>query len=282
MRIGLYNIESKIINTALMKISSYHKNKGDDVEWCALGRTYDKRYASSIFDFTDKSYMPDDVIRGGSGFDLTTQLPPEIEDSPLDYSIYPNLDYSILKFSDGCIRKCPYCVVPIKEGEIRPIPPKNLNPKGTYIKVVDNNFFASPSWKNSVLYLMKTQQRIYLSQGIDIRILNTEHILALRALHFLTSKNKQIKFAWDNPKECLEGAIDNLIQYIKPCYLMCYVLIGYWSTPEEDLHRVMFLKDRGVDPYVMPYDKSDVYQKRFAKWCNSKPICNSVAWERYK
>ncbi|GAH23291.1 unnamed protein product, partial [marine sediment metagenome] len=75
---------------------------------------------------------------------------------------------------------------------------------------------ASPTWKKAVEYLLKTQQKIYLSQGIDLRLLTTEHMLVLKALHFLQSKRKQIKFAWDNPKDKLEGAIENLIKYILP------------------------------------------------------------------
>jgi len=265
-----------------MRISQYHKKQGDEVEWYSEGKTYDKSYASSLFSFTDKTNIPSEVICGGSGFNLTTTLSPEIEESDLDYSLYPECDYSILKFSQGCIRKCPFCIVPIKEGKITSLRPKNLNPEGKYIEVTDNNFFANPDWKKSVKYLFRLHQKIYLSQGIDIRILSFSHIMALKALHFFQSNRKQVKFAWDNPKDSLEKPIDNILKYIKPYHLMCYVLIGFWSTPEEDLHRVSYLKERGIVPFVMPYNKKDDYQKAFAIWCNNRRLFFSCSWEEYK
>ena len=61
-----------------------------------------------------------------------------------------------------------------------------------------------------------------------------------------------------------------------------YVLIGYDSTREEDLHRVMTLKSLGCDPYAMPYDKSDDYQRHFVRWVNRRQIFNTCTWEEYK
>lgn len=54
MRVGLIDVDSKIGNLALMKISAYHKKRGDSVEWAFLldKKKYDKIYASSLFDFT--------------------------------------------------------------------------------------------------------------------------------------------------------------------------------------------------------------------------------------
>jgi hypothetical protein len=52
---------------------------------------------------------------------------------------------------------------------------------------------------------------------------------------------------------------------IKPSKIMCYVLIGYWSTPEEDLIRVEKLRELKIDSFVMPYDKTNEYQKKFSR-----------------
>ena len=63
---------------------------------------------------------------------------------------------------------------------------------------------------------------------------------------------------------------------------MCYVLIGYWSTPQEDLERVMTLwEDYKIHSFVMPYNKFDKYQRRFARWCNNKIIFKSCSWSDY-
>lgn len=94
---------------------------------------------------------------------------------------------------------------------------------------------------------------------------------------------KQFKFAWDNPKDNLDDKIDLLLNYIRPYKLMCYVLIGFWSTPEEDMDRVMHLVDKyKISPFVMPYNKFDPYQKKFARWVNNKAVFNKVAWEDFE
>lgn len=59
MKIGLYNLEPKINNSAMMQVSQYYKNRGDEVEIYSplFHDSYDKVYAFSLFDFTDKSYV---------------------------------------------------------------------------------------------------------------------------------------------------------------------------------------------------------------------------------
>lgn len=157
MKIGLYNLEPKIVNTAMMQVSTYEKERGNGIEMYSplYHNTYDKIYAFSLFDFTDKGYATPDMITGGTGFDITSRLPREIEKCDYDWSLYPDCDFSIIWFSRGCIRKCPFCVVNQKEGYIHPVKTKNLNPKGKYIKVMDNNFFANPKWRESIDQLLE-------------------------------------------------------------------------------------------------------------------------------
>ena len=276
MKIGLIDTEPKIFNTALMQISHYHKAQGDSVEWAAPldYDRYDKLYCSSLFDFTDKSQIPERAICGGTGFGLRNKLP---FDCDYDYSIYPKCDFSIVWFSRGCNRNCPWCIVYEKEGKMHPVKPKPLNPNGRYIKVQDNNFFASSRWIAAGAGLLSWGQPVDM-QGVDVRILTPPMLgLLVKLKH-----EKQIKIAWDNPKDDLIPAIENMIEYIKPYRIMCYVLIGYYDNPESDLYRVETLRGLGIDPFVMPYNKKDPYQKRFARWVNMKAIFKSVKWEDYK
>lgn len=279
-KIGLYNLEPKIYNSAMMQVSQYHKNLHDDIYIYSplFHDFYDKVYAFSLFDFTPKDYVRKDMICGGTGFDIKSKLPAEIEACDLDYSIFPDCDYSIVWFSRGCFRNCPFCVVREKEGYIHPVKPKNLNPNGKFIKVMDNNFFANPEWRSAVDQLLEWNQKIDM-QGFDIRIFDAEQGEALQSLkHY-----KAFKFAWDNPKDNLDDKIELLLNYIKPSKLMCYVLIGYWSTPEEDLMRVMHLWDEyKIHAFAMPFNKFDKYQRSFARWCNNKIIFKTRSWEEYK
>lgn len=233
-------------------------------------------YCSSIFDYTDKSQVPERAIKGGTGFDVKIKLPQEIEACDYDYSIYPKCDYSIVWFSRGCIRNCPFCVVSEKEGKIKAVIPKKLNPNGKYIVVQDNNFFARPLWKECVEQLEKWNQPVAF-MGIDIRLINDAQGLALKFI----DHQKKIKIAWDNPKDDIVPQIQKLTKWIKSYKIMCYVLIGYWSTPEQDLHRVLTLAELGIDPFVMPYKKNDPYQKHFARWVN-RFVYKSCSWEDYK
>ena len=280
MKIGLYNLEPNIVNTAMMQVSTYHKLNNDDVYIYSplFHDEYDKIYAFSIFDYTDKGYVRDDMITGGTGFDIKSKLPVEITKCEYDWSLYPDCDYSILWFSRGCMRNCPFCVVREKEGYIHSVEPLNLNPNGEYVKVMDNNFFANPNWNDSVDYLLDLGQKIDM-QGFDIRIFNEDQGEALSQL----KHHKAFKFAWDNPRDNIDDKIELLLDYIKPSNLMCYVLIGYWSSPMEDYQRVMHLWDEyKIHSFVMPYDKFNRYQKDFSRWVNNKIVFKSYTWEEYQ
>lgn len=278
MKVGLYNLEPKIVNTAMMQVSKYHKDKGDEVEMYSPLKEYDKVYAFSIFKFTDKGYVKKDMICGGTGFNISSKLPKEIQECNYDWSLFPNCDYSIIWFSRGCIRDCPFCIVRQKEGKIYSVKPKNLNPKGEYIKITDNNFFANPKWREAVKKLEELNQPVEFQCGIDVRLFTKEQGEALQKLKI----KKYFHIAWDDPKDNLIGKIKFLKEYIKPYRIIVFVLIGYWSNEEEDLYRVEELRKLKVNPFVMPYDKKDRYQKDFARWVNFKAIFKTVKWKDYR
>ncbi len=282
MEIALYNIEPFIHNTALMKISQYHKDNGDHVEWYIdfKRNIYDRIYCSSLFDFTDKSQVPSNAITGGSGFDLNKKLPAAIQVSDLDYSIYPNCKTSYIWFSRGCFRNCKFCIVREKEGFIHSVQPTNINPNSNSIQIMDNNFFGNPNWKDSHIYLDKWNLPIIFSSGIDIRIFNQEQAIFINKYVKLI-RHHVIHFAWDNPLDDLIPQISEMIKYILPYKLMCYVLIGFDSTPEQDLMRVETLRSFNIAPFVMPFNKFDHYQNRFARWVNCKTIFHSTKWKDY-
>lgn len=281
MKIGLIDIEPKIYNTAYMQIAAYYKRGGSIVEWWSpiTHRTFKVVFCSSLFDFTDKTDIPGDAICGGTGFNVQSRLSREMENCELDYSIYPNCHKSILWFSRGCRRKCPWCVVPDKEGGIRPVTVKNLNPRGKYVVVCDNDFFGNPEWSEAINCLRSFGLPCDF-QGIDIRDITRKQAHSLSKLRH----HKRIKFAWDVPddEEKIRAGISQLIQYNSPYKLMCYVLIGFNTTEEQDVHRIETLRSWGVDPFVMPYDRSELYQRSLARYVNRKAIFKKVKWTDYR
>lgn len=280
MIIALWDIDSKLVNLALMKISEYHRNRLDTIKWfMPLDNNYDKLYVSKIFNFTKiPKYNYNNIEIGGTGFDVKKKLRYSINTCQPDYSIYHNCDYSLQYFSRGCIRKCKFCVVPEKEGYIYPVDPMNLNSKGKYIRILDNNFFANPLYKEAINYLIKTNQPVSFDSGLDIRIFNNEQGNLLKKIKIY----KMLYIAWDNPKQDLTNKIKLLTKYIKPYKITVYVLIGFDSLFEEDYLRVMKINELGCNPFVIPYNKNNNYQKKFARWVNRKAIFKSVKWEDYK
>lgn len=289
MNIGLIDVDGhNFPNFALMKISAYHKAKGDSVEWAMplMAESYDLIYKSKIFTFTpdpDATAWPCDVIRGGTGYDIASRLPDEIEASRMmDYDIYPNYDFSIQFLSRGCIRNCPFCLVQQKEGFIKPVDPVDLNPRGHHIEVLDNNFFANPEWKEAIKYLMESGQKVNL-HGVDVRIMNEEQAFYLNRLRIL----KNIHIAWDLPSLDLTDKLKEVIKYLKAWKLTCYVLVGYNSTVEQDLYRLERLRELRIRPFVMPYrdyegrQKPTQYAKDLAHWANRPELFNTCTFAEF-
>lgn len=288
MKIGLIDVDGKYPNFALMKISAYHKMKGDSVEWAnRVFGEYDKVYSSKVFTFTpDWEYIglqAEEIRKGGTGYDISLALSDEIEKMNPDYSIYPKCDFSIQFFSRGCIRNCPFCLVRKKEGWIKPVDPVGLNPKGEWIEVLDNNFFANPEWDKAIVYLIKQRQPINL-HGVDVRLMNEEQAYWLNKLRL----KQNIKIAWDLPNMDLTNKLKEITRYIKPYKLTCYVLVGFNSTIEQDLHRLNTLKELKITPFVQPYRDfknertPSNYEIDLARWANRTQLFKSFNFEDYE
>ncbi len=283
MKIGLIDIEPKIFNTAYMQISEYFLNANCDVKLIDPKEpleyeTCDKLFCSSLFTFTDKTQIPARAECGGTGFDVKTKLPSEIARSQLNYYLYPKCKTSFIWFSRGCIRNCSFCVVRQKEGEIKPVKPKQLNPEGKWITVMDNNFFANFHWSKALSFLCEQEQPVDF-QGIDVRTINHCQASELAKLNH----RKKVKIAWDIPDEKKQviAGIKRLCEYIKPYKIMCYVLIGHDSTEKQNLMRIKDLQKLKIDPYVMCMNRRDRQQKKFQRWVNGHAYRN-VKWENFK
>lgn len=109
-----------------------------------------------------------------------------------------------------------------------------------------------------------------ISQGVDIRIMTDDIAYALSTVKHMRS----IHYAWDLmsfENEVLDG-IRVLTKHIKPWRHMCFVLVGYNTSHDEDAYRVKKLIELGVSPYIMKYNnRSDDYcLNHFARWINGR------------
>jgi len=291
VKVAIYDVDSKIPNLALMKISAWHKQQGDEVEHYMplLRDEYDRIYASKIFNFSDDSMLSDErMIIGGTGWDMKKTLPDEIENMVPDYSIY-NYPHNIGFTMRGCRLKCSFCVVPEKEGKpygVSTIEEIWTQRESKHIVLLDNDFFGNPAWNDRIEEIRELGLQVNFSQGLNIRNIKAEQAAAVASVKFsnMSGKKKQVHFAWDDPRheKLIHKGIKTSIEAgLKPYQMAFSVLIGYHSTPEEDMHRVEVLRSYGCDPFVMPYNKEDPYQAKFTRWVNHKAIFKTVKWEDY-
>ena len=291
MKVALYDVDSKIPNLALMKLSRFHLDRGDGVFWYdpLWAGTYDLILASKIFDYSDGALLdPERMKIGGTGWSRTTELPLEVESLPPDYTLY-NYPHNIGFSMRGCRFQCSFCVVPEKEGKPKvawTIDEIWQQRDSDFIVLLDNDFFGNPDWAERIAEIRRHDLRVSFSQGLNIRIITEEQCAALASVRFtnMSGTYRQVHFAWDRFKDgrLIDRGIDRVTGAgIKPWQMAFYVLIGYDTTHEQDMQRVTHLRDRGCDPYAMPYDRTDTYQRRFARWVNHRAIFNSVPWAEY-
>jgi hypothetical protein len=294
MKIGIVQVDGHYPNLALMQITGYHESLGDSVEWYKGGlfdQEYGAVYASKIFSFSQLPPLPAGAFIGGTGIDFKNVLPPEIANHKPSYSLYPKCNYHIGFSMKGCRFNCKFCCVPQKEG--RPKFNENidsllLNPKGgNRLMLLDNDFFGGPEWRENLERIIELNLKVCFVQGLNIRIITPEQAQLLAKCHYINAQFDQryLTFAWDRfndgklimkgIKICNDAGIpNNKMQF--------FVLIGFDSTPEQDLERVMTLRELGCMPFVMPYNKNDPYQKAFTRWVNNRAVFKSCTWEEYK
>lgn len=203
MKIGIHDAEKEHMknktfpNFALMKISAFHKQQGDSVEWWNSLYQYDKVYSSKVFDFTrENQYLPPNTIKGGTGYGIYTDLPREIDCQYPDYSIYPECDYAIGFLTRGCINHCEWCYVPKKEGNIRPYAKWQdvVRTDTKKLVLMDNNIIACDYGISQLEELSCTDFQVDINQGMDIRLVNDDICKILSNIKWL----KYIRFSCDS------------------------------------------------------------------------------------
>lgn len=283
MKIGLIDVDShNFPNLALMKISAWHKSQGDRVEWWNGFTHYDRVYMSKVFttEYTPDAFDPcnaDEIIHGGTGYDLENKLPDYIENMCPDYSLYPQFNEAYGFLTRGCPNGCKFCIVSKKEGRCsKQAADLDCFYRGQKeIKLCDPNLLACKDHEKLLQQLSKSGAWVDFTQGLDIRMTNPDNIALINKI-----KTKMLHFAWDNPEQDLVPYFQKFNQF-SACKddrrKSVYVLTNFGSTHAQDLFRIYTLRDLGFTPYVMIYEKSTAPRitRQLQRWCNNKIIFRS-------
>lgn len=310
MRIGLIDVDGgrNFPNLALMKISAWHKGRGDSVEWYEpmFSGHFDKVYLSKVFSFTPDFDYPidaDEIERGGTGYCIRMEngkevfdrskdngLPPEIEHIYPDYSIYQELtrDTAYGFLTRGCPRGCDFCIVKDKEGRcsVKVADLSEFWRGQKKIVLCDPNILACRDWKDLLGQLIESKAEVDFNQGLDIRLMTEEKADMLKRIRI-----KQIHFAWDRYED-REKVLPKLRLFAdrwgrthNAHNAIVYTIVNFSTTLEQDLDRIYTLRDMGYWPYVMIYDKehSPKVYRELARWVNNRFIFGACKrFEDYK
>lgn len=303
MKVALVDVDGhNFPNFALMKISAFHKAQGDSVEWyLPLLSDPDKIYASKVFTFTAdyKEYAPNhpEPIKGGTGYRIYEDLPTEIDEMLPDYSIYPQFDFAVGFLSRGCIRNCPWCVVPKKEGDLRKYDDIERIASGggrNRIILMDNNFLANDFEfvKEQLEKAQRLNLKLDFNQGLDARLVTPENaeLLAKTKWFTVSENNKYIRFSCDTSGMIphLKNAIQTLRKAGYQGHFFIYVLAQELQESLERINKICEI-DSKVHPFCQPYrnldgdgEIVDPNLKKLARWCNMASIRKSCKFEDYK
>ena len=289
MRIGLHDSDGTgFPNLALMKLAAWHRARGDSVEWWVPMLEYDRVYSSKVFTFTPENpYLPENTVRGGTGYGIMDELPEEIDAMFPDYSIYPKCRHAIGFLTRGCIRKCPWCVVPRKEGLIRHYRTwrEVKRPDSRDIVFMDNNVLACEHGLEQISDMIGKDVRVDFNQGLDARLITPEVAEMLACLKWI----RFIRMSADTDAmlDKVLTAIERLREAgVKPYRVFVYVLVQDVESAER---RAVALREIGAEVFAQPYrdftnNTEPARELRdFARWVNHRAIFKSVpSFKDYK
>jgi hypothetical protein len=272
----------------LLKLSSYHKSKGDStklVKGCKkIRKQPDRIYITSLFTWAWKSVwdavgyykklfpdtkvwlgglyaslLPDHAAESGADY-VYEGLYKEAEDLKPDYSLVPKWDGSLIFSSRGCNNKCPFCAVPILEGTLNSVKHsiKHLvHHEHSRIIFWDNNILQSPGWKDIFDELEEIGKKVDFNQGLDAKAIDDGVASRLARLHLDSGRYTKIRLAYDlsGKGSFVQRAIECLnATGIRGKAIMVYTLFNYKDNPEDFFERVREILSWGAVCYPMRYE----------------------------
>ena len=268
-RVALFDIDSRIPNLALMKLSAYYKTRGWEV---VLARKparieADTYFASTVF-FRASSRKRIDALQalygdrieiGGSGVDLGKRLPAEAESCFPDYGLYGHSSYALGFLTRGCHRRCAFCVVPQKEGAVKraagsfddfvPFGQKN-------VMLLDDNLLSFNGVEALLTEMAERRLAVNFSQTLDISCLTETIYQRLLKVDYRNARfnRKRIYFSCNYPgtishfmarRAMLKGFGHDAVSVV--------CIYGFDTRLSEDYARWMMLRRLRLIPFFQEY-----------------------------
>lgn len=269
MKVVLYDVDSKIPNLALMKLSSFYKRRGYQTLLCKEPRPIPADiYLASVVFYSEKSVNQvkrltelygDRITIGGTGVDLKMSLADEVDSSFPDYSLYAHTQYSLGFLTRGCTKRCTFCVVPKKEGGLRPnyatfdaFVPKNQQ----NVMLLDNNLLAAPNADDLLKEMIKRQFNVNFSQTLDIQYLTDEIYPILKMVNSVNSRftRKMIYFSCNTIKQAnIFNLQSDKLRGFGKGQVTAVIMFGFNTRLSEDFAILKMMKKLGIVPFVQEY-----------------------------
>lgn len=241
-------------NLALMKLSTYHKARGDEVTLNMPLWKADYTYASWLF----KNGMRFGAQEmGGPGVNPQVRLSRDVESLRPDYLLF-NLRHSLGYTFRACLRRCPFCKVPLmRQDKVHHSIHEFHEPGFDTIELLNNNTFYDPLWEETFKEIHDAKLKV-IEHGMDLRLLDEEKARWIKRLKWVT----QPKFAWDRMRDedrIVEGM--KLLRKHDVRRATVYVLMGYDTTFEANLHRCEVIYSFGYEPWPMLHTPTELSRK---------------------
>ena len=181
---------------------------------------------------------------------MQQELPSDIDAMYPDYSLYPECDYAVGYLTRGCPNHCRWCVVPQKEGKIRPYRRwKDIVRSDTdKLILMDNNILACEYGIEQLEGLIGSGYQIDLNQGMDARLVDDHVAKILGSIKWI----RFIRFSCDQKSQIdpIKRTIELLGKNgVRPYRIFIYILVTAYIADAVD--RVEALKRyKGINLYA--------------------------------
>jgi len=268
----LVDVDGRIPNVALMKLSAFYRLKGYRTQLIRGGhwdvKSVEQVFASCVFNSATslrrvwklRERFGDAMTIGGSGVDLKLRLPAEIEEMPADFSLYSETrDMAIGFLTRGCPFKCPFCVVPQKEGLPRQVSSLDeLLQNRTKVVLLDDNILAHPQADNLLSEMAARKLDVNFNQTLDLRLVNKERASLLRRINCRNYRFSRANYHFSlNNTDHFEAMRRNYgyFSFKKRSDNIEFVcMYGFDTTLAEDVERFRFIRSLpGAYVFVQQY-----------------------------